>query len=80
MSSAPHASHQANVYPIGINNVKYWKIIADNLSKAGWSRGWVSAIARSAQGVTHLRGLSAESRRGLDTMDNPTTPTPEDEV
>jgi hypothetical protein len=22
--------------------VKYWEIIADNLSKAGWSLGWVS--------------------------------------
>jgi hypothetical protein len=24
--------------------VKYWEISADNLSKAGWSLGWVSAI------------------------------------
>jgi hypothetical protein len=24
--------------------VKCWEIIADNLSKAGWSWGWVSAI------------------------------------
>jgi len=24
--------------------LKYWEIIADNLSKAGWSWGWVSAI------------------------------------
>jgi hypothetical protein len=24
--------------------VKYWEIIADNLGKAGWSWGWVSAI------------------------------------
>jgi hypothetical protein len=24
--------------------VKYWEIIADNLSKAGWSWGCVSAI------------------------------------
>jgi hypothetical protein len=24
--------------------MKYWEIIADNLSKAGWSWGWVSAI------------------------------------
>jgi hypothetical protein len=28
--------------------VKYWEIIADRLSKAGWSLGWVSAI--DAQG------------------------------
>ena len=26
--------------------MKYWEIIADNLSKAGWSLGWVSAIDR----------------------------------
>jgi len=23
---------------------KYWEIIADNLKKAGWSLGWVSAL------------------------------------
>jgi hypothetical protein len=30
--------------------VKYWEIIADNLHKAGWSSGWVSAI--DSQGRT----------------------------
>jgi len=24
--------------------MKYWEIIADNLSKAGWSWGWVTAV------------------------------------
>jgi hypothetical protein len=24
--------------------VKYWEIVADNLSKAGWSLGWVSVL------------------------------------
>jgi hypothetical protein len=24
--------------------VKYWELVADTLSKAGWSWGWVSAI------------------------------------
>jgi hypothetical protein len=24
--------------------MKYWELIADNLSKAGWSLGWVSAV------------------------------------
>jgi hypothetical protein len=24
--------------------MKYWEIIADRLSKAGWSLGWVSAV------------------------------------
>jgi hypothetical protein len=27
-----------------IRRVKHWEIIADNLSKAGWSWGWVSAL------------------------------------
>jgi hypothetical protein len=30
--------------PIESHFVKYWEIIADNLSKAGWSYGYVSAI------------------------------------
>jgi hypothetical protein len=25
-------------------HANYWEIIADNLSKAGWSWGWVSAV------------------------------------
>ena len=27
-----------------IHSLKYWEIIADNLYKAGWSLGWVSAL------------------------------------
>ena len=27
-----------------IRHVKHWEIIADRLSKAGWSLGWVSAV------------------------------------
>jgi hypothetical protein len=27
-----------------VNSVKYWEIIADNLSKAGWSCGCVSVL------------------------------------
>jgi hypothetical protein len=29
---------------VRICRVKYWEIIADNLYKAGWSLGWVSAL------------------------------------
>jgi hypothetical protein len=29
---------------IARNRMKNWEIIADNLSKAGWSLGWVSAV------------------------------------
>ena len=31
--------------------VKYWEIIADNLSKAGWSSGWVSVLDREGQTI-----------------------------
>jgi hypothetical protein len=30
--------------------MKYWEIIADNLSKAGWSLGCVSAVDSSGSG------------------------------
>jgi hypothetical protein len=33
------ASHKGR-----IRRVKYWEIVADNLKKAGWSLGWVSAV------------------------------------
>jgi hypothetical protein len=33
-----------------MEGVKHWEIIADRLTKAGWSLGWVSAI--DAQGRT----------------------------
>ena len=31
--------------------MKYWEIIADNLSKAGWSWGWVSAIDSDGRAI-----------------------------
>jgi hypothetical protein len=31
--------------------LKYWEIIADNLSKAGWSLGYVSAIDSKGQTI-----------------------------
>jgi hypothetical protein len=41
------------------SRVKYWEIIADNLSKAGWSWGCVSAV--DSQGRTIF---IAEAHRG----------------
>jgi len=32
-------------------NVKYWEIIADNLSKAGWSWGCLSAVDREGRTI-----------------------------
>jgi hypothetical protein len=34
-----------------VNQVKYWEIIADNLSKAGWSWGCVSAFDSGARTI-----------------------------
>ncbi len=31
--------------------MKYWEIIADKLSKAGWSLGWVSALDREGRTI-----------------------------
>jgi len=31
--------------------VKYWEIIADNLSKAGWSYGYVSALDQQGRTI-----------------------------
>jgi hypothetical protein len=31
--------------------IKHWEIIADSLSKAGWSLGWVSAIDREGRTI-----------------------------
>ena len=42
--------------------VKYWEIIADNLSKAGWTWGCVSAVDRDGRTIfvadAHRDGLS----------------------
>jgi hypothetical protein len=32
-----------------IHRVKYWELVADNLSKARWSWGWVSAVDRQGR-------------------------------
>jgi hypothetical protein len=29
--------------------MKYWESVTDNLSKAGWSLGWVSAIGSNGE-------------------------------
>ena len=34
-----------------LRRVKYWEIIADNLKKAGWSYGYVSAIDREGRTI-----------------------------
>ena len=48
--------------------MKYWEIFADNLSKAGWSWGYVSAVdsegpAKSPGARRRPHGVSPESSR-----------------
>jgi hypothetical protein len=42
-----------------IHRVKYWEIIADNLSKAGWSWGCVSAVDTNGRTI-----FVADAHRG----------------
>jgi len=50
---------RSNHRKIAMERVKYWEIIADNLSKAGWSWGCVST-ARDSRGRTIF---SVDARR-----------------
>jgi hypothetical protein len=43
--------------------VKYWEIIADNLSKAGWSWGYVSAIDSHGRTIFSLAVGAHEAYR-----------------
>jgi len=31
--------------------MKYWEVIANKLSKAGWSLGWMSALGREGRTI-----------------------------
>jgi hypothetical protein len=43
--------------------VKYWEIIADRLSKAGWSLGWVSAIDSEGRTIWIVDAHRDDGRR-----------------
>ena len=47
--------------------MKYWEIIADNLSKAGWSWGWVSVVDSEGRTIwivdAHRDTISAGNSR-----------------
>jgi hypothetical protein len=44
--------------------VKYWQIIADNLSKAGWSLGYVSTIDSNGRTISIADARSIIIRPG----------------
>lgn len=39
--------------------MKYWEIIADNLKKAGWGLGWLSAIDSQGEQSESLTRIAA---------------------
>jgi hypothetical protein len=43
--------------------VKYWEIIADNLSKAGWSWGCVATVDREGQTIFVADAHRGDGRR-----------------
>jgi hypothetical protein len=43
--------------------MKYWEIIADNLSKAGWSLGWVSAVDCKGQTIWIVNAHRDDGKR-----------------
>jgi hypothetical protein len=43
--------------------LKYWEIIADRLSKAGWSLGWVSALDLEARTIWIVDAHRDDGRR-----------------
>jgi hypothetical protein len=43
--------------------VKYWEIIADNLSKAGWSRGRVSGVHSCGRTIWIVDAHRGDNRR-----------------
>jgi hypothetical protein len=45
--------------------VKYWEIIADNLSKAGWSWGCVSAIDSNGRTIWIADAHRGDGQRSL---------------
>jgi len=46
-----------------IQRVKYWEMIADNLSKAGFSLGWVSALDLEGRTILIVDAHRGDRRR-----------------
>jgi hypothetical protein len=52
--------HKINRRTLGF---KYWEIIADNLHKAGWSLGWVSALDLEGRTIWIVDAHRGDGRR-----------------
>jgi hypothetical protein len=43
--------------------MKYWEIIADNLRRAGWSLGWLSALDREGRTIWIVDAHRGDGKR-----------------
>ena len=50
--------------------MKYWEIIADRLSKAGWSSGWVSAFDSEGRTIWIVDAHRDDGNRFIVRADN----------
>ena len=53
--------------------MKYWEIIADNLHKAGWSLGWVSALDLEGRTIWIVDAHRDDGRRFIVRADDKLT-------
>jgi hypothetical protein len=58
----------------GSRPIKYWEIIADNLSKAGWSWGCVSAIDSNGRTIFIADAHRGDGKRFVVRADEKLTP------
>jgi hypothetical protein len=53
--------------------VKYWEIIADDLKKAGWSLGWVSAVDSEGRTIWIVDAHRGDGKRFIARSDEKLT-------
>jgi hypothetical protein len=61
------AKSKPSIAPSGRRS--YWAIIADNLSKTGWSLGWVSALDREGRTIWTVDAHRDDGRRFIVRVD-----------
>jgi hypothetical protein len=53
--------------------VKYWELVADNLSKAGWSWGYVAAVDREGRTIFVADAHRGDGKRFISRADDKLT-------
>jgi hypothetical protein len=58
---------------IKTSRMKYWEVIADKLSKAGWSWGWVSAVDSNGRTMWIVDAHRDDGKRFISRADDKLT-------